>query len=242
MSFAAVSIGTAGVGLAQTVIGGINAHNAQKKIENTPTPFYQPNKGINDYYQEALNRYSTSPYASMMYQQAQNRIAQSQASGINSLQDRRSALGGIGAIVGQGDRALNQAGEQAEQMRRQDFSTLGRAAEMKAGDDQTAFQYNKLLPYQKRMSVLGAKAAGGNQMMNAGMQNMFSGIGSAAQLGAFKGGGGSSAASEPYATFSPGLADTGGMGYQSPASGTTYISSGMPSIINPYSSSVMAGQ
>lgn len=241
MSFAAISIGTAGVGLAQSIIGGISAHSAQKKIENTPTPVYQPSKGINDYYQEALNRYSTSPYASMMYQQAQNRIAQSQAGGINALQDRRSALSGVGAIVGQGERALGQAGVQAENMRRQDFSTLGRAAEMKAGDDQTAFQYNKLLPYQKRMSILGAKAAGGNQMLNAGMQNVFGGISGAAQLGAFKGGG-VGATAEPYATYSPGLESTVAGGYQSPAAQTPYINPGIPNYINPYSSSVMAGQ
>lgn len=186
MSFVAVSVGTAAVGLGQAVIGGINAHNAQKKLENTPTPTYTPSKSINDYYQEALNRYSASPYASMMYQNAQNRIAQSQAAGINALQDRRSGLAGIGAIVGQGQNALNQAGAQAEQMRRQDFSMLGRAAGMKASDDQTAFQYNQLLPYQKRMSIFGAKASAGNQMMNSGLQNMFGGISSAAELGSLK--------------------------------------------------------
>lgn len=230
MSFVAVSVGTGVVGLAQTVIGGINAHSAQKKIENTPTPAYTPNKGIHDYYQEALNRYQTSPYASMMYQQAQNRIAQSQAAGINALQDRRSAIGGIGAIVGQGERALGQAGVQAEAGRRQDFSTLGRAAEMQSNDDQTAFQYNQLLPYQKRMSLLGAKAAGGNSMMNAGMQNIFGGISSAAELGAFSR---RPVTPEPYATYNPARANTGGA-YQSPGDQNPYI--------NPYSSSVMAGQ
>lgn len=230
MSFVAVSVGTAAVGLGQAVIGGINAHKAQKQLENTPTPTYTPSKSINDYYQEALNRYSASPYASMMYQNAQNRIAQSQAGGINALQDRRAALAGVGAIVGQGQNALNQAGAQAEQMRRQDFSMLGHAAGMKTSDDQTAFQYNQLLPYQKRMSIFGAKASAGNQMMNSGLQNMFGGISSAAELGAFNK---NPSVQQPYATYNPSMADTYGT-YQDPANSISYI--------DPNSSSVMAGQ
>jgi hypothetical protein len=221
------------------VYGGIKAHNAQKKLENTPTPTYTPSKSINDYYQESLNRYSASPYASMMYQNAQNRIAQSQAGGINALQDRRSGIGGIGAVVGQGERALGQAGSQAEQVRQQDFSMLGRAAGMQSGENQTGFQYNQLLPYQKRMSIFGAQASAGNQMMNAGLQNAYGGFSSAAEMGAFKGSQ-TSVNVKPYATYDPSLANTGG-GYQSPASQTPYIDSGLPTVIDPYSSSVMAG-
>lgn len=230
MSYVAVAVGAVGLGTA--VYGGIKAHNAQKKLENTPTPTYTPSKSINDYYQEALNRYSASPYASMMYQNAQNRIAQSQAGGINALQDRRSGIGGIGAIVGQGERALGQAGAQAEQVGMQNFSMLGRAAGMQSGENQTGFQYNQLLPYQKRMSIFGAQASAGNQMMNAGLQNAYGGLTSAAEMGAFKGNE-TPVNVKPYATYDPALANTGG-GYQSPGQGISYI--------DPNSSSVMAGQ
>jgi len=237
-----VAAGVAVVGLGTSIWGGIKAHKAQKKLENTPTPTYTPSKGINDYYQEALNRYSASPYASIMYQNAQNRIAQSQAGGINALQDRRAGIGGVGAIVGQGDRALGQAAAQAEQVRNQDFSMLGRAAGMQAGENQTGFQYNQLLPYQKRMSIFGAQASAGNQMMNAGLQNVYGGVSAMGEMGAFKGGGGGAVNQQPYATYTPGLASTGNMSYQSPGANTPYISSGLPTVIDPYSSNVMVGQ
>lgn len=239
MSYVAAAVGVVGLGTA--IWGGIKSHNAQKKLENTQTPSYTPSKSINDYYQEALNRYSESPYASMMYQNAQNRIAQSQAGGISALQDRRSALGGVGAVVGQGQRSLDQAAVQAEQMRRQDFSMLGRAAGMQTGDAQTAFQYNQVLPYQKRMSIFGAQASAGNQMMNSGLQNMYGGITAAAEMGAFKSNP-SSVNPQPYATYTPGMADLGAGGYASPASQSPYISSGLPTVIDPYSSNVMVGQ
>ena len=236
---AAPSLIQTGAGIVQSIFGGSGARKAQRELEQTQTPFYNPNKGIQDYYQEALNRYSASPYASQMYQQAQNMIAQSMATGINALQDRRSALSGIGALVGQGQQAGAQAGVQAEQMRRQDFGTLGRAAEMKAQDDRTAFQYNQLLPYEKRMSILGAKAGGANKMLSAGMQNIFGGLSGAGEILGSRyqyGNNGSGGGGGPYASsIDVGLANTAGrMG--SPASDIPWINPGGPSVAADYPS------
>lgn len=215
-----------GAGLAQTIIGGIGAHRAQKQLENLQTPFYQPNKGIQDYYQESLNKYYTSPYASQMYQQAQKNINERMATGISALQDRRSALAGIPAIVEAGNRGGTQALVAAEGQRNKDFQTLGTATNMLAGDQRLQYQYNQLMPYQKRLSILGAKAAAANQMLSAGMQNLFGGASQGGQIaGSMIGQGGAGGGGASYASL-PGLADTGG-GVPSPAAGVGFIDPNM---------------
>src|SRR6185312_12279542 len=206
---------SAGAGLIQGVAGLFSGNKARKQIENTPTPYYQPDKGLMDYYQDALGRYNTNPYSSQMYQVAQNSANSRLATGIGALQDRRSAVGNIGALVGGSNASLQQAGVQAEAQRNRDFATLGQATNMEAGDKRLQFQYNQLLPYQKRMSVFEAKAEGGNAMENAGLSNLFNGIGGVAAAGGFRRSPSSSMRS--YATYNPALAPTAGS-YNSPAS------------------------
>ena len=48
-------------GLAQSIIGGINARKTQKKLEKMQSPVYKQNQGILDYYNKALARYNVSP-------------------------------------------------------------------------------------------------------------------------------------------------------------------------------------
>lgn len=182
MSFVAVSIGTAGVGAAQAIIGGIGAHKTQKKLEALQTPVYQPNKAIGDYYQDALSRYGANPYDTQAYGMAKNNAMAGTAAGLNALQGRRSALAGVGKLVGIQDNALEKASVAAEGQRNQEFNQLGRATGMKASDDQKAFQYNELAPYDKKMQLLGAKASGYNKMLSSGISNMFGAAGSYGKL------------------------------------------------------------
>jgi hypothetical protein len=166
-----------GAGLLQSVIGGIGARKAQKSLERLQTPTYTPNQSINDYYNKALQRYNVNPYDSQQYKMQQQQIGRNQNAGLNALGDRRSALSGISNLVQSSNDASLRAGMAAEQNQNQRFNQLGGATGMKANDDLTAFQYNKVAPYEKQYNLLAMKAAGNNQTAQAGLQNAFQGIG-----------------------------------------------------------------
>ena len=158
-------------GLAQTIFGGGRARRAQRELEKLQTPVYQKSKSIGDYYTKALNRYSADPTKSAMYQTQMQNIQRGTATGLNALRDRRSSSV-TGLVQAQNDASL-QAGAAAEQQQAQALNQLGQAAQMQAGEEKMAFQYNQVAPYEKKAALLGAKAAGGNQMMNAGIQNVM---------------------------------------------------------------------
>lgn len=166
----------AGVGLVQSIVGGIRAHKAQKELERLGTPAYTPNQGINDYYNKALARYSLSPYESATYKNQMNQIGRNTASGLSALRDRRMILGGVSNLVQGANDASLKAVSAAEAEQGQRLSQLGSAANSKAADDRIAFQYNKIMPYEKKYNLLAMKAGGGNQVMNAGLQNIFGGL------------------------------------------------------------------
>lgn len=160
-------------GIAQLIGGGIQAHRATKSLEGLQSPTYSPNKSILDYYNTALQRYNTNPYNSQQYQNAIQLAGRSTAAGVNALQSRGSAVAGIGRLAAlQNQQGLN-AGTQAEQQQNQRFSQLGGATQMKAGEDKTAFQINQENPFERKYNLLAAKAAGGNQIMNSGLSNIF---------------------------------------------------------------------
>ena len=217
MSFVAVGV-TVGAGLVEAGIGAIKAHKAQKALQNLRTPTYKPNQAISDYYQQALQRANTSPYASTFYQQAGKTSGRNLATGINALQDRHSA-GMVGALVQGNDDAMQRAGVQAEGLQRQAFGQLGQAVNMQNADYQRQFQHNQQAPYEKQLQIDQAKAIAGTQMENAGFSNAFSGLGSASQFGMAKslyGGGGTFGASSVMQS-SPGIGGGynpgGGLGY-----------------------------
>lgn len=162
-----------GIGLVQSIFGGSRAHKAQRALENLQTPTYEKSKAIGDYYNKALQRYNINPYQSNMYNQQQRNIQRGMVAGINALQDRRSAIGGISKLVQSQNDASLKAAAAAEGQQAQAFGQLGQAAGMQAGEDRQAFNINKMLPYEKQYSLLAQKAAGGNQTMNAGIQNLF---------------------------------------------------------------------
>lgn len=166
----------AGAGLIQGVAGFFGGRKAQKEMERTPTPTYTPSKSILDLYSEAKNRYSANPYQSSMYKLQSQQIQRGTAQGLSALGDRRMALGGVNSLIqGQND-AMLKAAAAAEQEQSQRFGQLGQATEMRAGEDRQMFNINQMLPYEKKMAMLGAKASGSNQLMNAGLTNIFGGI------------------------------------------------------------------
>lgn len=180
-----VAAGVAVVGIGTSIYKGIKAKKAQKKMEALANA-QKPDQGISDYYKQALGRYNTNPYQSQFYQQAKQNADRNLATGIGALQSRRSAVGGISALIAQNNNALQGAGVRAEDMRNQAFGQLGQAAGVNAQEQK--------YPLEMKYNLYGAQAAGYNQAANAGLQSAYSGLGSVGSyLAANKGnrGGGS---------------------------------------------------
>lgn len=172
-----------GLGALQSLIGGRKEKKATDALEALKTPTYGGSSSIKDYYTQALQRYNVNPYQSQQYQFAMNNANAGTAAGINALQDRRSAIGGVSRLASIQNNAGLRAGVTAEQQKSQNFGQLGNATNMKAGDDKYGFQINSLMPYEKQMQLLGLKASGGASILNSGLQNIFGGLSSAAMLG-----------------------------------------------------------
>lgn len=163
-------------GAAQTLIGALGMHRNQKNLDNLGNPVYQPNRAINDYYMEAKNRAETSPYNSTYYQTAEKGAQRGLAAGIGALGDRRSAGGGVGALVQGEQDQLQKAGVTAEGMQRQNFGQYGQAVGMKAGDDREAFQINQEDPFQRKYGELTQRLNNSRQLFNSGVSNLFGGL------------------------------------------------------------------
>ena len=191
MSFAALGVaGTiAAVGTAGSLaMGGVqmaNANRQQKRAQAelerqaANSPLRKESKTLNDYYQQALNRYQESPYQSAAYQQAMQNARRTTASGLSALQDRRSAIGGISRLGGIERGASQGAVAQAEQMKAQRFSELGRATQMKKANEDELFDINVMTPYQRKLQLEQMKGAAAGERYNAGMQMVGQGLSNA---------------------------------------------------------------
>lgn len=169
----------AGIGAVQSILGGIKAHKAQKKLENLQTPTYGGSESIMDYYNKALQRVNQNPYQSQQAQYANQMADRSQAAGLNALQGRNSAVGGISRLSALRNDAALKAGAQAESQQTQNMGMLGEAAGMKTQDELRQFQQNKLAPYEKQYNLLSMKAGAGNEQANTGLSNIFGALGAA---------------------------------------------------------------
>lgn len=220
------------LGAGQLIGGLIGRGKNQRNLNNLQNPTYAPNKAISDYYQTALDRANTSPYASNFYQEALKQAGRGVSTGIGALQDRRSGVGNIGALVQGSDDQLQKAGVQAEGLQRQAFGQLGQATQMKAGDDRYAFGINQEQPFERKYSEISGKLQANNQMINSGIQNFSQGLtgGQAPNVGGYGGlggigslmGMGKSSGGAPQYSYTPSLANTGGGGGD-PAAGINYI-------------------
>lgn len=182
MGLVSAGIGVVGGGI-QAIAGARQAKKARRELEGLQSPTYTQSKSISDYYNQALSRYQQSPSQSNLYKMQAQNIARGTAQGIAGLQDRRSALSGIsGLIQGQNDAQLK-ALAAAEQDQSQKFGQLGAASQAMAGEERQAFNINQMMPYQNKRDILMQKAAGGAQLENAGLQNIYGGLQSGAMYG-----------------------------------------------------------
>lgn len=155
------AIASSAMGLGKALFSG--ARKAEKRLERfseRENPNYTGSKGIMGYYNEALSRYGVSPTESALYKTQMQGIGRNVATGIGALQGTGNVLGGISTLVrGASDATLN-ANVAAEQERNRRFSQLGTAAQMKAGEEAKEYQYNKLMPFERKYNLLAQKAAG----------------------------------------------------------------------------------
>ena len=173
------AIAQAGIGLVQGIGGFIQSRKAQRRLEQIKSPTYSQNESILDFYNKALQRYNVNPYSSAAYRMQKQNAAEGLTTGISTLQDRRSVLSGLPALVkGYNDASLK-AVAAAEEDSNQKFNQLGTATNLKASEDRTAFDINKMQPFMRKYNLLAAKAGGGAQVMNAGLSNIYGGAQSA---------------------------------------------------------------
>lgn len=158
-------------GALQSIFGGRQARRAQNRLEKMIKD-YKPDQGIRDYYSKALNRYNANPYTSPMYNYMSQKIGAGTAQGISALQDRRSALAGLPALIQNQNDALLKTAAEAENQKGQQLGQLGQATQMKAQEDKYKFE--------NMANLLGQKASGGNMIANAGFSNIFGGLGNVA--------------------------------------------------------------
>jgi hypothetical protein len=177
------AIAQAGVGLAQTIGGWVQQGKATKKFEKTlaNAPKTTANKSILDFYNEALSRYNVNPQSSALYKRQSQNINRGVATGINSLQDRRSGQAGISSILRGSNDAYLDAEVAAENEKSNRFGQLGAATGMKSSDDQRVEELNVFEPHRNKLAMYGAKATGGANIMNAGISNVGNAANSYAQ-------------------------------------------------------------
>jgi hypothetical protein len=183
---------TVGVSAGSAIWGGIKAGKARKEQKGAEaqlerlaqnSPLRKESKALNDYYQEALNRYNENPYQSAAYQQAMQNARRTTASGLGALQDRRSAIGGISRLGSMESGASQRAVAQGEQMQAQRFNQLGQATQMKKRDEDELFDINKMTPYQRKLQLEQMKGAAAGERYNAGMQMLGQSLSNAAAGG-----------------------------------------------------------
>ena len=182
----AITLAQAGLGALQAATSGRGEREKELDRYARQSPLYKGSKSVDDYYQEALNRYRENPYQSQQYQVGQKNIQRALASGLANLQDRRSAAAADKLFLAQSN-ALSNLGVQAESQKSQRFGQMGNAAQMKAGEEYKKFDINQMTPYNRMLQLKQYKAQAANDRYNTGL-SMIGGAASNAAMGALYGG------------------------------------------------------
>ena len=184
----ALTLGQAALGAVQAATSGASARERELESYAKRSPLYKGSKSVDDYYQQALNRYSENPYQSQQYQLGAMNAQRATAQGIGALQDRRSAIGGISRLALGQTSAMQNLGAQAEAQRNQRFGQLGGAAQMKTAEDYKKFDINQMTPYNRMLQLKQYRAQAAADQYNAGMQSIASGASNIAMTGMSSGG------------------------------------------------------
>jgi hypothetical protein len=192
MSFAAIGITSAVLSTGLGAYTAISADKRQKKAQRSledlakNSPLYKPDKSIDDYYKQALNRFKENPYQSQQYQMGAMNARRATAQALGALQDRRSAIGGISRLQAGQNYAMQNLGAQAEAQRNQRFNQFGNATQMKSADYQRQFDFNQMTPFNRKLQLEQMKGAAAGERLNAGMQMIGQGLSTAGTVAGAK--------------------------------------------------------
>ena len=235
----ALAIGAvaAGVGAATSGAMAIGSNQRRKSREREldqyaqQSPLYKGSKSIDDYYQQAMNRYSENPYQSQQYQLGSMNAQRATAQGLGALQDRRSAIGGISRLALGQNAAMQNLGAQAEAQRSSRFGQLGGATQMKTAEDYKKFDINQMTPYNRILGLKQMKSQAANEEYARDVQNTMSSLSNLASIGMSAGSGTGAGKGKAGAAVNPtldqfnatrGSIDLSGMGLK-PSSSESYF-------------------
>lgn len=173
MAFPIIPLITTAFSLLSSASQKKKAKEAEKKAEYMlgNSPKYKPNQSILNYYDEALNRYNTAPTDTAQYKMDKQNIRQSSVQALSSLNKLRS--GNVANIIQGQNNSLLKAMVNAENRKAQEFSVLGQAAGMKAGQEEKAFKQNELYPFEGKYNLETMKAGGYRAGQRQATQNMY---------------------------------------------------------------------
>jgi hypothetical protein len=160
-------------GALQTGLGAIQRGKAEREATNIIKGM-KPDEGILGLYNEGLQRYGISPRESALYKSQMKNINRALATGIGSLQrgGSKSILGGTSSAVRSAADASLAPEIAAEQLKERRFGALLPLAQLRANEIRR--------PQEMNLQRLLQKAAGGTQIANTGMSNIFGALQSAA--------------------------------------------------------------
>ena len=180
-----VAAGTQALGgTLQSIFSGRKKAEGDLNAFAKQSPLAKESKSLNDYYQQALNRYQENPYQSQQYQLGAMNAQRATAQGIGALQDRRSAIGGISRLAATQQNAMQNLGAQAEAQRNARFGQLGQATQAKTAQDKYLFDVNEMTPYNRQLQLKQLASQAANERYNSGLQMVGGALGNAAQIGA----------------------------------------------------------
>ena len=187
----ALAIGAVAAGTG-ALAGGISAIGSNQKRKSREreldqyaqqSPLYKGSKSIDDYYQQAMNRYKENPYQSQQYQLGAMNAQRATAQGLGALQDRRSAIGGISRLALGQNAAMQNLGAQAEAQRNARFGQLGGATQMKTAEDYKKFDINEMTPYNRILGLKQMKSQAANEAYARDVQNTMGSLSNLASIG-----------------------------------------------------------
>ena len=170
-------------GLGQAIFSGRKKREKEMEDYAKQSPLWKGSKSVDDYYQQALNRFQENPYQSRQYQVGQRNIQRAMASGLGGLQDRRSGIGGASRLAASQADALTNLGASAEAQRNARFGQLGGATQMKSAQDFQKFDINQMTPYNRMFGLKQYKAQAAGARQAAGLQTMAGGLSNVAAIG-----------------------------------------------------------
>lgn len=169
------------IDLTRSIFAGGERKKAEGEYESFVKEMKVP-ESIMDIYNKNLARYSPNAYQSAEYNQQMRNILANQASSINALQNRRSALAGIPSIMQGTSRAAGDAAARAERAQGENLRQLTGAA--------GALAQQQNIIRQAEANRLAAKAAAKATKENVLGQSALKSFTNAATLGLYGGKGG----------------------------------------------------